>query len=309
MNYDTQEIKKEKEKAPVMFVQLCDQRDSGWVMDGTGGTKNEVRITSPSAEFIPNKGFRLVKQVNPETQKEEWVNEPIRFIKNQHIISFHEQRQKGIEPSKTKLEDKIIIKGGNFSVTREGAFIGLYDYLQQVFYNESNPNRPQSAKAIYKVIELGKIEEVFNESEVAYADSIQFISTLYSKQGDKKFIYNEDRINSLCQIFMIFAETPAGKISGLMAWARKDPANFLDKALRFEQTIQMEITHALELSVMKFDGNTALYCNKDKVIADLGRGNLKHETKINKLGDLFGTPEYKAVYDEFKVELSAAKDK
>ena len=94
-----------------------------------------------------------------------------------------------------------------------------------------------------------------------------------------------------------------------MAFARRDPKDFLDKALKFEQTIITEITFGLELNVIRFEGNTAIYCNKDSVIADLGRGNLKQETKINKLADLFGTPEYKAAYEEFKIELEVAMEK
>src|SRR4029077_13327151 len=138
------------------FIELADQRDSGWVLDGTAGTKNETRLTCPSAEFIPSRGFRLVKGKNPQSGKEEWYNEEIRYIKNQRVLSVAEQNARGIRPSRNRVDDKIIIKGGNFSVTREGAFIGLYDYLVDVFYNGSNPDRPASAKAIYKVKEVGK---------------------------------------------------------------------------------------------------------------------------------------------------------
>lgn len=291
-----------------MFIELVDQRDSGWVLDGTRGTKDEKRLTSPSAEFIPNRGFRLVR-VKGENGEVEYVNEAIRYIKNCPVLSVEEQNRRGFRPSKNKMEDLIIVKGGNFSVTREGSFSLLYDYLEQVFYNATNPDRPSSAKGIFKVVELGKKEEQFNENEIAIADAIQFIGTLYDKKGKDEFIYNEDKINSLCKVFLVYAETPSGKINGLIAHAKKDPIGFLDKALKFEQGILMEISQALELGVIKFNSNTAVYCNKDKVVAMVGNGNIKHDKKIEKLANLLGSSEYKSVYQEFKIELEAAKEK
>lgn len=303
--FDSPEVK--KAKAPTMFIELCDQRDSGWILQGTQGTKDEVRLKTPSAEFIPNRGFRLVKAKNPDTGEDEWQNEEIRYIKNRTVLSVSEQQRKGIFPAKNKLEDKIIIKGGNFSVTREGAYISLYDYLKDVFYNESNPNAPDSSKKIFRVVELGKKEEAINENKLAIAEATMFIGNLYTKQGNE-YRYNEDKINALCQLFLVYAESPSGKINGLMAHAEKNPVVFLDKAMRLEQVAVMEIGHALELGVIKFDKNIAKYSNKDKVIANLGTGNMKQDTKIGRLADLFNTDEFKAAYDEFKAELGAAKD-
>lgn len=305
MNFDSAEVK--KETPATLFIELADQRDSGYVLDGTLGTKHETRLTCPKSRFIPSRGFRLVKGVNPNTQKEEWYNEEIRYIKNQRILSVVEQNAKGIRPSRMALEDKIRIDGGNFSVTREGAYIGLYDYLVEVFYNGSNKNRPASSTVIFKVKEVGKAEEEFNESEIAYSDAIQFLKTLYRKEG-KGFVYDEGKINALASMFVMYAETPAGKISGLMGFAKKDPEAFLQKAMKFEQTAINEIAYAVELSVIKFEGNTAVYCNKDKVIADLGRGNLKPETKMSKLADMFKSAENKEAYEEFKIELATAME-
>lgn len=302
MNYDSPEVK--KKKAPTMFIELCDQRDSGWVMKGTEGTKHEVRLTTPSAEFIPNRGFRLIK----DEASGEWYNEAIRYIKNHPVLSVEEQRKRGIAPANNKQEDLIIVKNGNFSVTREGRYISLFDYLKDVFYNESNPNRPDTAKAIFRIVEVGKKEEQINEIKLAQAEAITYLGHLYQRQG-KEYVYDEPKINALCNLFLVYAESPSGKINGLIAHAEKDPINFLDKAMRFEQTIQMEIGYGLDLSVIKFEGNAAVYCNKDKVIAVIGKGNLSQDKKINKLADLFGTDEYKGAYEEFKVELESARAK
>lgn len=307
--FDTPELKEKskKEKAPVLFIELCDQRDSGWVLDGTSGTVHETRLTSPSAEFIPNRGYRKAEGKNPETGEVEAYDEEIRYIKNQRILSVQEQKLKGITPSKNKLEDKIIIKGGNFSVVREGAYIGLYDYLKDVYYNTSNPDRSPAAKDIFKVVEVGKKEEAINDATLRYADAVQLIGTLYAKKKDG-YKYNEPKIDALCSVFQVFAETYSGKVNGLLSHAQRDPEGFLQRALKFEQTIVMEVGHAFELDVLKFEGNTAML-HDGRVLADLGAGNMKHETKLNKLADLLATDEYKSKYDELKIELEVAQEK
>lgn len=312
--FDSKEVK--KKAVPTMFIELVDQRDSGWVMDGTERTGNPVKISSPSARFIPNRGFRLVKLKDANGQdilgddgKPEYTNEAIRYIKNCPTLSVEEQNRRGFKPSKNKQEDLIIVRKGNMTVVKEGKFSILYDYLEQVFYNTSNPDRPASAEEIFRVIQLGKKEETLNENKVALADAWGFIGTLYSKKGKDNFQYDEEKINALCQLFLVYAETPSGKVNGLMAYAEKDPIGFMDKALRFIQTIEMEIGYALELGVIMFDKNVAKYANKDKVIADLGTERISQAKKIAKLGNLFGTDEYKAAYEEFKVELEVAQSK
>jgi len=314
-NYDSAEVKKstKKKEVPQVFIELCDQRDSGWIMDGTAGTPHEVRLTTPSAEFIPNRGYRKIKVKNPETGEMEEVHEAIRYIKNSHVISVEEQNKRGIRPAKNKMEDLIIIKGagnkggGNYlAISREGPYIGMYDYITSVFYNESNPDAPSSSKKIFRQVDFNKKAEMFNEQEIAQAEAISYIGTLYMRRGNE-YTYNEDKINSLCNIFAVYAESPSEKIKALMGVAKIDPAGFLNRALVAEQTIEMEIGHALDLNVFHFAKNVAQYNHKDKVIADLGRGNMKHENKVRKLAEIFGTDEYKAVYEEFRAELEAAK--
>lgn len=304
IGYDTKELK--KDKPPVIFIELCDRRPSGFIKDGTKGTDWEEELDSPVAEFIPNFGYRRAKKV--ENGKDVFYNEPIRYIKEQTVISVAEQKKLGIEPHRASKEDKIIIERGNFSVVREGSFVGLYDYILEAFYNETNPNRSESAQALYRVIDFDKEDEEINELDFMIADATQFVQRLVQKVGEKQYKYQEEKIKGLCQLFAIFAETPAGMVTGLMAFAKKDPKTFLDKATKFEQTKMIQITHALELSVIKFEGNTVQYAAKDKIIATLGTGNMSHAKKIEKLADLFGTPELRAAYDEFQLELEVAKE-
>lgn len=308
IGFDTEELK--KEKVPTIYIELKDKRPSGFILDGTLGTKHEVELDSPVARFIPNFGYRrkwVEETVNGKKVKTP-INEAIRWIKNETEISVEKQKSAGIVPHRVSKEDKIIIEKGNFSIAREGAYIGLYDYLTQVFYNGTNPERSLGADAIYNVIELGKEEEETNEMDFMIADAINFVRKLVSKIGDKKYKYDEEKINALCEIFLVYAETMPGKVEALMQHAKYDPKTFLDKATKLIQTKVTEVSHALQLGVIVFKDNTVMYANKDKVIATLGTAKISHDSKINKLADLFGTPDFKATYEEFQMELEVAKE-
>lgn len=306
--FDSAEVKKKK-NPPAIFIELCDQRDGGWVLDGTERTANEVRMKTPSAEFIPSRGFRLVQKPNPETGEMEWQNEEIRYISNSLVLSVEEQKRKGIMPAKNKLEDKIIVKSGVMSVVREGKFVSLYEYLTQVFYNESNPNRPSTAKSIFRVVVPGKKDEGVNDNELAVAQAKVYLGSLYSKDKSGDYHYNEDKINSLCSIFLVYAETMGGKIRGLMTYATQNPISFMDIALKAESSIETNIGYAIDLNIIRFEGNTAVYVNKDKVLADIGKGKLSHEKKVEKLRDALGSDEYSQAYEELKIEIEAEQER
>jgi len=79
--------------------------------------------------------------------------------------------------------------------------------------------------------------------------------------------------------------------------------------MKLEQTVVSELHIALELNVVKFEKNTLVYSNKDKVIMDCGKGNLSLDKKIVKASEFLMSPESKESYDEFHIELETAQEK
>lgn len=308
VNFDSKEVKDAREKAPILYIELCDRRKSGFILDGTHGTPHEVELDSPTARFIPNTGFRLAKGKNPETQEDEFYNEEIRYIKNQREISVARQKQMGIEPRRASLEDKIILEKGNMSVAREGSYISLYDFLSQVFYSEQAKGRPENLQPIYRIVEIDEEADEINEYDTLVADAIQFVKQFYQKVGKNDYKYNEDKIDSLCQLFAVFAETYSQKVTALNGIAKMNPKDFLEKAVRFEQTTITEISHGLQLDVIRINKGTAEYVGKEKIIKILGE-KLKREKQIEQLSDWFRTSEGNEAYTEFRAELEAAKEK
>jgi hypothetical protein len=295
------------EEVEVMFIELVDRKNSGFIQDGTENTTNPIVLNSPSQKYIANQGWRkATKVLDGKTVS---YNERIRYIRNEKEISVERQKLLGIEPSSLPKEDKIVIAGGEAVIARVRGNEGLFDFLKDVFYNESNPDRSPKATAVYRVIEKDKEAEEEMEDDIALADCLTYLNKLSQKVGDKSYRYNEEKIDGLCQLFTVFADTSATKLRSLIAFAKTTPYKFMQAVEKWEQVTQTEITHALQLNVVKFEGNVFQYAGKDKIIKSLGSEKMKQDEKISRAADWFKTPDGNEAYTEFRAELEAAKDK
>lgn len=291
-----------KKKAPVMFVELYDMRDSGFIRDGTEGTKHEAKLTSSSKFIVPNQSWKAIE--NKETGELE--HHEIQWIKGHKEILVQKHRELGIKGNlKT---DKLIIEDGHMSIAREGKDIGLYDYLENCFYNASNPNRSEGASKLFKVVDLTKVEEEINERDLLVNEAVAMVYTLQTKKGGA-WVYQEDKINSWCELFNVSAERFASKITALAGMAKMFPKDFLDKVAKFEQESATLVAHALQLNVIKFEGNTAVYISKDKIVKDFGVGKLKHDEKIAELATFLRSKDGHEAEAELKAEVEFAKEK
>jgi len=298
-----------EEKPKVIFIELVDQQDSGFIQEDTQGLPTQVQLRAPTVRFIPNEGRRRGVKVDDKGKKI-YYNEAIRYIKNETIISKDEQKRLGIEPSPEKREDLIPIEKGYATIVREGAAVGLFDYIMDVFYNEDNHlKHPNKATKIFRVLEVDKQAEEINEQEMIAADALTYIATLYDKLGKNQYKYKEDKINAICELFAIVAETMPTKTYAIIQFAKKFPREFLVKVQKLEQTAITEVIHGLELSVIRFEKNMAEYVSKDKVIKSLGTGTYSKDKQIEMLADYFRTPDGNTAYTEFRAELEAAKEK
>ncbi len=289
-----------EQKVPTIFIEVYDKRDSGFVQDNTEGTKFEVRLDCPSRLNVPNVSFR---------RKPDGVsNEKIRWIAGEDEISFEEQKRKGIEPNRNATIDKIFIDKGSASIADEGANRGLYRYMNDTFFNASNPDRSSSASKLFKVVDLNKIQEEKNELEYIRHDARGFVYSLQEKKG-KEWVYQTERIDALCELFNVYAELPSTKIEMLAKTATLYPKDFMEKVTKFEQTVNTMVAHALMLNVMKFEGNTAVYISKDKIIKNLGAGKIAKDEQVEQLATYLRTKDGYEAYQELQAEVAAAKEK
>jgi len=292
-----------KEQPEVMYIEAVGLQGSGWIQDDTRGTANPIELAGPSKLGIPKTGKRKVKREDGS-----WYNEDIRHIKDCPFISVAEQKQHGIEPSPDPSADAIFLEKGYGVFVREGGAEGTFDYLKEAYYNESNPERVARATALYRVLKMDEKNEQDIENEMMKADAIKYVGTLYEKRG-KVYVYNENKIDGICSLMAIFAESYSGKVTAIQRIAQQRPEWFLDKVSRFEQTTLTEVSHALELNVIGFKVNSVEYKAKDKIICTLGNEKLSNDEKIERFADWLRTSDGHEAYMELKAEIDAAKNK
>jgi hypothetical protein len=297
------------EQAPVVFIELAEKKGSGFIQDGTENTANPIELNAPAMRYIPNVGFRRGTKKDPVTGKDIRYNEAIRFIRNESEISVERQKLLGIEPSRIPSQDKIVIQSGSVVVVRDLGNEGLYDFLTQAYYNESNPERSQKATPLYRIVLKDNDAENDYEDSVALADVLNYMNSLAQKVGDRKYKYNTEKIDGLCVLFNAYADTTATKLKALTEFGKTRPVEFMKAVTQWENITQTEITHGLKLNVIKFEGNMAQYSNRDKMIKSLGTEKMKTEDKIALLADWFKTPDGNEEYTNFKSALELAKEK
>jgi hypothetical protein len=289
-------------KPPVMFLELVEKRNSGFVKNGTQGTAFHEELNCATMSWIPSSGFKGVKEMHDN--KEIIVLKEIRWIKNCPTLEKDEQERRNIKPN--RMEDKIPFEKGFATIVRDGSTISLYDYLKEAFWNIDAENRPETADAIYKVMQIDKAAEEIDESDIVMADAIRLVASLRTQTSikDKTYNYNEDRLNSICQLCAVHADSVPTKFHALMFLAKSRSAWFVELVTKFEQTILTEATHAIELGIIRFDGNTAL--DGEKVIKNLGTGNLSRDSKIERLSDFLKTKEGNAYLTELRAKIEVA---
>lgn len=302
---------KELTEVPTMFIEIIDQQDSGYVRDDTAGTPYEEKITYPGVEFIPNTGKRAEAILDPGTGKEtgRYAFVPIRYIKGCPYIDVADQDKYGWRPSPLPQEDAIQIIKGKAIVKGEGD-VALFDYLEKVFYNINAPHRSVKAKAIFKVIEVEKQTEVLNEMDFIQADAVKYVQGLVIQTGKNTYKYKEDKIDNILTILGLYGgDNYPQKVNVLTSAAKTRPKDFLTLVMKSDDQSVTEVSHALELNVIQFQGNTVEFVEDSKIVASLGEARMSTDKKISALAELLRTPEYAQAYQEMKVKTEIAQEK
>lgn len=289
-------------KYPVAIFELlpASKNGSGFVREDTVGTADPIRILHPKNRVIQNVS---VKKVESETEKGVFINVPTRYIYGQEVILQKKQDEQNIQPNPKT--DKVVFINGLLTVPKDGAFVGLYNFMKEHAQNITNEGRIESLQPIFREIKPSEDAHKDNFTDFLIVEAIGYIKALVTEKAGK-FVYNEERIEALCPLFNVYAETIEQKTTALIAIAKADPQGFLNKAKANEQTVLIEVQHGLLLKVIGFEGNTAVYIDKKAKIKEFP-GLKDDEARKTALANYFSTIDGKDAYDLFKVELSAAK--
>lgn len=295
------------DKYPVAIFELIpnSKNGSGFVREDTLNSKDPIRILHPMNRVIQNTSIVSELSDDPELKKEKiYVDVPIRYVYGSAVIKKTDQEKANVNLNPQM--SSIVFKNGLLTVPKDGPFVGLYVFMTSHAQNETNPNRVKRLPAIFREIKPAADAHDNNVFEFQQVEALSYIKALVD-QKEGKYVYNEDRIDVLSVIFNVFAESPAQKVTALMAYAKLKPADFLEKAKASEQTMLIEIDHGLKLEVISFEGQTAIFKKLNRKIKEFT--SAKNEDALRKaLADYFGTQSGKENYGVFKAELAAAKE-
>lgn len=277
-------------------------QDSGFMRQGTEMSLNPEKIRHPKNRRINNKTVRY--EYN-ETAKAT-VPVKLRYIKGVPIIEEEVQKKNGYTSNPN--DDVIEFKNGLLTVPNHGSTVGLFKLMREHAQNLSNENRPEDERLepIFSELRPGKEAQSEFETDLQWVEAGAYIKQLISKQGSE-YVYAEERIDMLCLEFGVVGEEYSTKIAALTAYAKVKPFDFLDRAKKTEQTVLIEVSHALKLNVIVFEGNTAMYVKAPEKIKSFP-GKMDDNKKVSALGNWFKTEDGKEAYEKFKIELDAAKD-
>jgi hypothetical protein len=294
----------QKEKVPVKYYELVDKKNSGFIMNGTEGTPYQQELMGPSIQWISSTGRTC--EIDEKGIKH-YID--IRYISGCDSIYPEKQKERGFSPN--RFEDKIPFENNFTTVVREGNGIAQYDYLEKAFWNQDNPDRPATATPRYREVKLDKKAEVLLDEDEMQTHAKMLIYELRQTTGDKKvpFKYNTDRINSICRLVNVWDETPERQLMLLLSKAMQNPKEFLEVVTRSEQTLITEVSHAIELKVIRFDGNTVQSVDENKIYVSLGNEKIKEKDKIEKFASWLATYEGTNSLTELRAKVELAKEK
>lgn len=293
-----------KSDTPVKYYEVVEKKGSGFILDGTKGTPMQQELNCPEVTWIPSSG--KTSFVNEQGQKE---FKDIRYVSGCSFLDPEDQKKRGFLPH--KMNDKIPMEKGFMAVERSGNTVSLFDYLEKSFYNLDNPDRPQTATAIYREIKMDqKAEKLLDEDEIqTRAKLIVYELRLATGNEKSPYKYNTDRIDAICRMLNVWDETPERQLLLLMNKAMTNPKEFVNIVERTEQTIITEVSHALEMNIIKFDGNVAQYIDENEIILSLGNDKMKPDVKIEKLASWLSTEQGNASLTKLRAKLEEAKQK
>lgn len=293
-----------KSSVPVKYYEIVERKPSGFIMDGTAGTAFQQELTAPSIQWISAQGKACMKD---EKGIKHFIE--VRYLNGCDSIIPSEQEKLGFSPK--RLMDKIPMENGFMTVYREGNTIGLYDYLEKVFFNFDNPDRPDTADARYREVKMDKKAEALLDEDELATRAKSIVYSLRKNTGNSKtpYQYEEDRIDAICRLVNVWDESNETKLVKLLKVAMQSPKEFIEIVEKSEQTVITDISHAIDLGVIRFDGNTAQYCEGDKVIRSVGTGNMRPDVKIEKLAAWLMIPEGAATLTEIRAKNDLAKQK
>lgn len=298
-------------KFDILILELIpfSQAGSGFTREDTVDLPEDqqVKIMQPKNRVIMNTS---IIKVPSETDPKVFINVDTRALYNQQEIIKTKQDEAKMT---TSLRDKIVFKNGFRTVPNDGAFVGEYNWAKKHAQNESNPDRPLTVDGnplLQPVFREVRAKAKAHDKNIYDFQLAQAMGLLYKLIKEKVggYEYQEDEIDAVCQNFEVRADSSEQKWRSLVELAKADPEVFLKAAKTSEQTVSIEIKHALQLKMIKFEDGAVFYTEgENPLIKKFSNAQNDDAKKSSALGSYFQKVEGKEAYELFKLKLEAAK--
>lgn len=290
----------------IIIFELCEKGESAFVMDGTEGTANPIRLAHSDRMFIPNTG-----KAARVDEKGNIVYSDIRYIPGIDTIWVDEQKKLGIE-YKPDISNRLFLDKDIMALNDSVENRTLLEFMKLNFNCEDAPNRPESADALYRIVRLEEKAEEVNDLDELETEAKYLVNSLRKKSGNGTVIYDEQKIEQYSKLLNIQGGfSLAEKLIAIRRYAIGDPESFLRLVRVFDNTINSEVAKAMELGVVKVSDGVAIFADNDKVIKPVGSGNMgkNKDIAIEEIASFFKTNEGSHVLTEMRAKVEVVQNK
>lgn len=293
----------EQKSTNVVVIELINQQPSNFYIDGAASEDSDLpsNISAPNAWKIRNKcKIKYIETKGDNVGMEKLKT--IRYIKGCDEIDAKLQDEMGIKPNPA--HDTIWILNGKLTAVEAGSDIGLYRFIKAHENNQSNPNAPDGAVAMFKEldtnVEAMQLESIFDEERKI----LNYLDTLKFKSGDS-YQYNTDALTFLCSLFKLPAfssASPSEAWVNIAIFAKENPRKFLNSLASQKALIEADVNQALSKGVIMLDDTQAMFMDSKKVITGFN-SNATTDEKVAMLVDFMSNPKHRNYYDNLRSDL------
>ena len=259
-------LKERQPKIETAIFVLRDQRPSGFIKEGTEGTRHEEELSAPLRLRMPNTGMRVKREVDGSL-----TYVPIRYIKGSSEIDVEVQNAKGHKPSNDLETDQIYFLSGVLAVANDGETKSLFRFMTENIEYAEAPNRPGNAEApLYFRHNKEKIAEDILKNHALISRANKIVEGLYWDSAGG-FVYDEERIDFLCVILGVKADDYASKASVLLEFARVAPERIVKSLDDHKDKLRAEIMYARELNVLRFEDGKLIHCESGEPVHNFSK--------------------------------------
>ena len=317
---------------PDYVISLTDQRWGGYVREDTVNSTNPITKTCPDSFAIPTEGYGIrfvkvsrysngverrtvldssvaIKAIkNKEKEYEDIIEEPykIRYIFGCPNNDLEWQKKTGWEPSVDPHTDSLWIEDGVQTVSYS-ANPTKYRFLKELENNASLPFRRDHVRALYYEIQPKKEAELDITAELAVIEATKEWEKLSMRGKNGTFTIDEQKTSGYAELLGIRAASLPEKLKSILVFAKTNPIAFIEKVRAYKEEVITEITHAMQLELLKFEGSQAVFIASKK---NLELGKLTDgQSKIERLAVLLQTEEFKPTRVDLKNQIEVAKER